>query len=211
MKNLTSFDWRDRGGNQRRLVTVRQHIFWCYSALSVSRRFMKVAKSEGDAWVEPRQRLTKMINVMTTKYLEGDLTMASLDRDEGLALDGAKVCMHCGDNAGRFHMDHLLPQSRSNGVFVECNQVRSCPSCNLGRGNKDLLVWHREKQTFPSLSILRRYLKIGFRVSERMKMLDLPEDEARKEGLPFVPSALPRRFPPVGDLVWDHAYPGRIG
>ena len=211
MDKLTSFDWRDRGRNQRKLVTVRDHILWCYSALSISRRLMKEAHAAGDGWVEPRSHLSKMINMMTKEYLDGRRKMRSLDRDDRLALDGEKVCMHCGSSAAQYHGDHLIPQRRLNGVFVEYNQVRSCPRCNLGRGDKDLLIWHREKQTFPSLSILRRYVKIGFRVSERMGMLDLPEDEARTEGLPFVPSALPRRFPPVGDLVWDHAHPGRIG
>ena len=211
MKKLTLFDWHDRGRKQRKLVTVRHHIFWCYSALSVSRRFMKEAESAGDGWVEPRVKLTAMINVMTAKYLDGALTMASLDRDDRLALDGDRVCMHCGKYAAKYHMDHLLPQSRLDGVFVECNQVRSCESCNLSRGNKDLMIWHRQKQTFPSLSILRRFLKVSFRVSERMGILDVSEEEARQNGLPFVPSALPRRFPPVRDLVWDYAHPERIG
>lgn len=210
MNRLTAFDWRDRGGGQRKLLTVRHHILWCYSALSVSRRFMKEAKSVGHAWVEPRGQLTMMINVMMTRYLDGDVTFASLDRDDRLAWDGDKVCAHCGSCTTHFHLDHLLPRSRLGGVFVECNGVRSCTSCNLSRGNKDLMVWHREKQTFPSLSVLRRYLKVGFRVSDRMGLLDTPEEEAGQKGLPFVPSALPRRFPPVGDLIWDHAYPGRI-
>lgn len=211
MENLRLFDWRDRGRNQRRLETVRHHIIWCYSGLSVSRRLMRQAKMRGEGWIEPRSELSKMINRQMTWYLVGLHRMRSLDRDDQLALDGGKSCMHCGDSVAGYHMDHLVPTSRLGDTFVEYNQVRSCPRCNLRRGNKDLMIWYRENQAFPTMSVLRRYLKICFRLSDRMGLLDLPEDEAILKGLPFVPSALPRRFPPVGDLVWDHSYPGRVG
>lgn len=207
MAAYSSFDWADRGGNQRRLVTVKDHIFWSYSVLSVSRERMT------DVAVSERSKVltrTTLANMLMSKFEDGRRKIGSLDRDDRLALEGTRVCMHFGCDADSYQMDHLLPKSRLNGETMELNQVWSCPRCNQSRGNLDLMLWHRKNQTFPSLSVLRRYLKLCYRYAERFGFLDLPEEEASMFRLPFVPSAFPRRFPPVERLVWDYAHPDRI-
>lgn len=69
------------------------------------------------------------------------------------------------------------------------------------------MAWHRRNRTFPSLGVLRRYLKLCYFHAERQGYLGLCPEEAIKAGLPFDPKQFPRTFPAVEQLFWDHAYP----
>ena len=53
----------------------------------------------------------------------------------------------------------------------------------------------------PALLLLRRYLKLAIEMCEERLLTDTPLAEAPE--LPFVLSAIPRAFPPPGDLqLW---------
>ena len=51
-----------------------------------------------------------------------------------------EVCVYCGQTAGPFHLDHVVPWSRGGEHSVE-NLVVSCPSCNLSKKDKTLKEW----------------------------------------------------------------------
>jgi hypothetical protein len=197
------WDWKDPRG-QRRLSTVEDHILWSYSMLSISRQIME-RRLNGDTDPFPRGR-SKACNIEMTKYQSREKNISPLDRDDWLAQNGIKVCAHCGADGPKFHIDHLIPSSRLKDR-LDLNQVRSCAYCNLNRGNKDLMHWHRQRQTFPTLGVLRRYLKLCYFYSKTRGCLGAATGEAVESGLPFDPRLLPRKFPSIDALVWDYAYP----
>ena len=204
MSQSIRWDWSE-SKRQRKLTTVEDHIFWSYALLSVSRQIMKDRQNgKPDRLLEGRR---KWANIEMVKYQRQIRNISTLDRDDRLAQDGLKVCAHCGTTAPKFQWDHLIPRSKLPAEYVAFNQVRSCPRCNVSRGNNDLMLWHRLNQTFPSLGVLRRYLKLCYFYAEQRKCLDSPACEAAEIVLPFDPRLLPRTFPAVEDLVWDYAHP----
>jgi len=206
MSGQTPWDWRDPK-RLRRLVTVQDHILWSYAMLSICRPMMAAAKNATpDRFAGSR---VKWANIEMSRYQRGERNMTSLDRDDALAQDGRRVCAHCGQAKPPFHWDHLIPRSKLGGETVALNQVRACPPCNLSRGATDLILWHRQRQTFPTLAILRRYLKLCHQIAADKCLLHLPAEAAIAKGLPFDPRYLPRGFPKVHDLTWDFAYPDK--
>ena len=105
-------------------------------------------------------------------------------------------------------MDHLIPQSRG-GLEVPHNTVTSCASCNRQRGNKDLMVWYRQRNTFPCMALMRHYLKLCHACADRMHMLDIAPEDALANGLSFDPRLLPSIYPPADQLVWDWRFPDK--
>lgn len=198
------WDWSDPK-RLRKLVIVEDHILWCYAMLSITRQIMEDRrKDKPDRFPGGR---TKWANIEMTRYQQQRRTISTLDRDDALAQNGIKICAHCGTSTPKFQWDHLIPQSRLVGEYVALNQVRSCPHCNTSRGNKELMHWHRQGQTFPTLGVLRRYLKLCYFYAKQGGCLDAPTGKAVQDGLPFDPRHLPRKFPGVEHLVWDYAHP----
>lgn len=77
----------------------------------------------------------------------------------------------------------------------------------MSRGDKDLMLWHRLNQTFPTLGVLRRYLKICYFHAKQSGRISDAAGDAVRDGLPFDPRHLPRTFPEAEALVWDYAHP----
>ncbi|AMY69091.1 HNH endonuclease [Frigidibacter mobilis] len=198
------WDWSEPK-RMRGLASVEDHILWTYSLLSVSRHIMKCGKS-GKPYPYLGGR-TKAANILMSSYQKQQRNIGTLDRDDALAQDAASACAHCGCTAPRYHWDHLIPRSKLNGGYVALNQVRSCPRCNTSRGDRELMAWYRANSTFPTLGVLRRYLKLCYFYSVQRGCLGQPVEEALLTGLPFDPRELPRKFPPVEALVWDYGYP----
>lgn len=199
----TRWEWSSPKG-QRKLHTVEDYILWTYSMLVVTRRMMVSAKA-GKPNPYPDGR-TKAANITMTDFQRRRKNISSLDRDDALAQDAQPICAHLGCIAPTYHWDHLIPRSRLKGQNIPLNQVRSCPRCNTSRGNQELMAWHQRHSTFPSLGVLRRYLKICYFYSTQHGCLAQPVEEAVLDGLPFDPRNLPRKFPPVENLVWDYGY-----
>jgi hypothetical protein len=203
-----AWDWSQPGPKgQTKLSTVEDHLYWTYAMLAVCRRIMNdLAAGKPHPFPDGR---TKAANIHMANYRAGKKTISNLDRDNILAQTGIACCCHCGTIADDYHWDHLIPRHTLRGGHLDLNQVRSCPHCNTSRGKKDLLDWHRQRQTFPSLAILRRYMKLCFIHAQKHGLLDRPAMDAVADGFPFRPDLLPRKFPAVECLVWDHAHPGK--
>ena len=190
---------------QRELTTVEDHILWAYAMLSVTRQMMN--DRERGKPNRFREGRSKWANIEMTKYQRQTRNISTLDRDDRLAQEGLRLCAHCGAGAPEYQWDHLIPRSKLAGEYIALNQVRSCPRCNMNRGNKDLMLWHRRNQTFPALGVLRRYLKLCYFYAKQVGCLGNPACDAVQNGLPFDPQQLPRKFPEVEALVWDYAHP----
>lgn len=99
-----------------------------------------------------------------------------------------------------------IPQIKVKNDYIGLNQVTSCPRCNIGRGNEELMEWYRQNMAFQSLGVLRRYLKLCYLYAKQRGYLDIAVEKALQEDMPFDPRNLPEKFPPVNQLVWDYAY-----
>lgn len=61
-------------------------------------------------------------------------------------------CPICGKVEGRakkakFDRDHIVPLSKG-GKTVRSNIMPCCPTCNRGRGNKEMFEWFRQQPTW---------------------------------------------------------------
>lgn len=99
-------------------------------------------------------------------------------------------------------LDHLLARTKGGADDAD-NLVWACRSCNSSKQGRDLLQWTTGRGAFPSLFVLRRYMKL---VTTRCDELDLhphplPLDSPALANLPFSLELLPYNFPPLADLV----------
>lgn len=66
-------------------------------------------------------------------------------------------CAYCGKEGGKFHQEHLIPMCKG-GYYTKQNIIPACKSCNLSKGEKDLMEWY-PKQTFYSEKRLNKINK----------------------------------------------------
>ncbi|WP_113912214.1 HNH endonuclease [Roseovarius dicentrarchi] len=185
---------------------MEDYIFWSYSVLTVTRVMMECEKAGRNHPYSGGR--TKASNIVMSKYQNKIFNISNLDRDDALAQMAAPICAHCGDTASAYQLDHLIPRSKIKNDYIGLNQVISCSRCNASRGNKDLMEWYRQNMSFPSLGVLRRYLKLCYFYAKQRGYLNLPVEEALLSGIPFDPRKFPEKFPPVKVLIWDYAYLG---
>lgn len=65
------------------------------------------------------------------------------------------------------------------------------------------MEWHNKKGTFPSLLLLRRYLKVVIEYCSTNELMELPLDKAKATVLPFSLEHVPQVFPKPSELrLW---------
>ena len=62
-------------------------------------------------------------------------------------------------------------------------------------GKKDLMEWYNDRQSFPPLMLLRRYIKLIYNYCYIDGMLDLKLDDPKLNNLPFSIKSLPINYP----------------
>lgn len=189
------WDWPD-SGVRRRTDTVERLIWWSYASLSVTRR--RMTASEPVVFLDGRGRATPG---EFGRYVRGEKRLGPLDRETREQALHSPLCAHCGAGSP-CEMDHLIPRSRG-GANLGFNTVPCCASCNRRRGNKDLMRWYREQRAFPTLALMRHYLKLCYSVASKMDLLERSPEDAVHAGLPFDPALLPSRYPPIEQAIWD--------
>ena len=96
-------------------------------------------------------------------------------------------------------VDHLIPRAKL-GEDLAHNIVWACRSCNSSKGAKDVLEWHQEKGQFPTLVVLRRYLKLVALICDQRGCLDDPFPAPNLD-LPFDLERLPTvNYPPIREI-----------
>ena len=110
-----------------------------------------------------------------------------------------QACCYCGSKEC-LAADHLIPRKRG-GAHTGANLVWPCRTCNSSKCARDALVWLAERNQFPPLLLLRRYLKLAIEMCEARNLMDTSLDDPPE--LPFVLAAIPRTFPPPSELrLW---------
>lgn len=130
--------------------------------------------------------------------LSGKLQVSSLFKDERWKMENGARCVYCGSTED-LSVDHLFPRIKGGGDNVE-NLECSCKSCNSSKGKKDLMAWYNESGQFPSIMVLRRYLKLVLQQCQDLDLMDKLWEEVDDSALPFRLSEIPTKFPKCSEM-----------
>ncbi|MDD4538806.1 MAG: HNH endonuclease signature motif containing protein [Lentisphaeria bacterium] len=112
----------------------------------------------------------------------GTMQLGSFFADEKYKI-GMNACCYCG-SVDDLSVDHLIPRKKL-GTDLSENLIAACRSCNSSKRERDMLSWLRARDIFPSLVLLRRYLKLVYLFCQSHELLMAPWEEALMLELPF--------------------------
>lgn len=157
-------------------ITLNDEILWRYAQLCMA----DVIKKEN---ASQTTQLHYMIRARIFYGLRaGKMKISSFFKDEILKIE-MKGCCYCGCQ-DKLSMDHIIPRKKLGSDLSE-NLLPACKHCNSSKGAKDLLEWMRLCGKFPSIFLIRRYLKLVYFYCEKENLLSVSLEEARNLELPF--------------------------
>lgn len=173
--------------------TIKELLYWSYANLAMAHAAVtKKDNKYGRTHFVIRSRLYKGLN-------EETMSTGDLAEDEKLKLFLPQACCYCGSKE-QLAADHLIPTKRGGENKGE-NLICACRTCNSSKGAKDMLEWLNEKGQFPSLLLLRRYLKLAIELCQNKEIMNTELSTAPE--LPISLSAIPRHFPQPNQLkLW---------
>ena len=174
-----------------RLRTISDQIWWTYACLcgahaALTNNFQKYSEV-----YETRMRQWKRKDMRDFE-------------DEAAEKIKRNTCCYCGkEEATR---DHLIPRNKVGRELGSDNLIQACKSCNSSKGDRDLLEWMEKCGDFPSILVLRQYLKLIRHYCESHGLMEMPL-EGIPVDLPFNLSKLPTSYtnhwPVMSDLkLW---------
>lgn len=181
-----------------KINTVGELLHWSYANLAMAHAAITAESNEyGRMQFMIRTRLYAGLNKQTMR-------IGPLVEDERLKMFLPQACCYCGSQEF-LSADHLIPTKRGGANSGE-NLVWACRSCNSSKCAHDALEWLAKREQFPSILLLRRYLKLAIEMCHERNLMNTSLDAAPE--LPFSLSAIPRSFPPPGELqLWVVAIP----
>lgn len=159
---------------------------------------LAMAHAAINANVDSYGRIQFMIRAKLYKGLNaGTMKIGPLADDERLKMILPQACCYC---AGRdsLSVDHLIP-TKKGGKNVGDNLVWACRSCNSSKCATDALVWLAQRQTFPPLLLLRRYLKLAIELCRERELMNVSLAEVPE--LPFSLLSVPLTYPKPSQLA----------
>ena len=172
--------------------TVREQIVLCYANLGRAHVALENGRSKYnrlDHWI---------FWDLYDKLLSGQKSTRSLYDDVKEQMKAPRACYYCGGTE-KLGTDHLIPRSEK-GPDEADNLIPACRSCNSSKGRRDMMSWVNWKGFFPSILLLRRYLKLVVRYCETHDLMDVELSRVHELNLPFDVKQLPTRFPPLAKL-----------
>lgn len=167
--------------------TVAELIYWSYANLAMAHdSIIRGLPTYDKTSYTIRMRLYKGL-------LSGKMQISSLFKDERWKMENGARCVYCG-SIENLSVDHLFPRIKGGADNVE-NLVCSCKSCNSSKGKKDLMAWYNERGQFPSIMVLRRYLKLVHQQCQELELLEKSIVDVDDTTLPFCLSEIPVKFP----------------
>jgi hypothetical protein len=175
------------------ISSIGELLHWSYANLAMAHQAVTSgAKKYGRTQYMVRARLYKGLR-------EQRLSIGPLADDERLKMVLPQACCYCG-SPNSLTVDHLIPTKRG-GANAGDNLVWACRSCNSSKGVRDALEWLHGRRQFPSLLLLRRYLKLAIELCEQQQIMDQPMEQA--PDLPCSLAAIPRSYPSPSELrLW---------
>lgn len=144
-------------------------------------------------------RTHHMIKAKLLKGLmSGSMSMRSLMDDERIKMISDRSCVYCGSKQD-LSVDHLFPK-KLGGTDEAENLVLCCRSCNSSKRDKDVFRWHTDAGRFPSVFVMRRYLKLLWQYAEEKDLLDRPISAIECRSLPCDLDIFPVHFPEVSQI-----------
>jgi len=175
--------------------TIREKIAWSYANLA---RAHAALEGGGTKYKKVHHVIR---NKMYHGLLSGKMTMRSLYDDERLKMTAPQACCYCGAK-GNLTVDHLIPRIRG-GPDEADNLIWACRACNSSKQGRDMLAWATSKGFFPSILLLRRYIKIVARYCEENGHMDTDLGRVTELDVPFDVRLLPTKFPQLAELkLW---------
>ena len=175
------------------ITTIGEMLHWSYANLAMA-HVAVTAKAEkyGRMQFMVRSRLYAGLNKQT-------MSIGALADDERLKMVLPQACCYCGSREF-LSADHLITKKRG-GANAGDNLVWACRSCNSSKCAHDALEWLAQRNQFPSILLLRRYLKLAIQMCRERNLMNTLLTEAPE--LPFSLSAIPRAYPQPGELrLW---------
>lgn len=173
--------------------TIKEYLFWSYATLGMAH----AAISDN---AHSYNKIHYMIrNKLYSGLINGTMNLGSLKEDERLKLIMPHACCYCGE-ATKLTLEHLIPLSKC-GKDIADNIVWACKSCNSSKGSKDMFEWHQRIGLFPSLLLIRRYLKLVIEFCISNELIESSMDNMAK--LPFSLESIPLTYPELNTLkLW---------
>ena len=177
----------------KQITTIRELIYWSYANLAMAHS--AVLREE-----KAYSRLSFIIRSrLFAGLMSGRMQLGPMLDDERVKIEYSNVCAYCGSGTD-ISIDHLIPRI-ANGLNSADNLIRACKHCNSSKGGKDLLEWLHRRNEFPSLLVLRRYLKLVYLYCHEHDILDISIDDALSMALPFNIKLIPVDYPSPDKLV----------
>jgi len=175
------------------ITTVGELLHWSYANLAMAHSAITAnAEKYGRTQFMVRSRLYAGLN-------QGTMNIGALADDERLKMILPQACCYCGSRE-HLSVDHLVPTKRGGANTGE-NLVWACRSCNSSKCARDALEWLAERNQFPPVLLLRRYLKLAIEMARERDLMNAPLTAA--PDLPFSLSAIPRWYPrPTQLRLW---------
>jgi len=175
------------------ITTVKHKVAWSYANLA---RAHSALADGSTAYARKHHIVRKRLYY---GLINDRMALGSLLDDERVKMNAPRACCYCG-SSGLLCVDHLIPRIRG-GRHAADNFLWACRSCNSAKGGRDILEWLLPLQRFPSLLVLRRYLKVVWAYCDGEDLMGRELDAVPEAALPFALELLPEVFPPLGDLV----------
>lgn len=172
--------------------TVAELIYWSYANLAMAHDGIERGLPTYDKTsFIIRMRLYKGL-------LSRKMQISSLFKDERWKIDNGARCVYCGATEN-LSVDHIFARIKGGADNVE-NLVCSCKSCNSSKGKKDMMAWYNERGQFPSIMMLRRYLKLVHQQCQELGIMNKTLDGVDNLGLPFSLTDIPTNFPKCSEI-----------
>lgn len=191
---MTHWDWPS-SKTFRKSKVVGDHLYWSYAMYHLTNISLRgrgaLLLPKGRSWTCP---------TYCVKFEQGNLSVGSLEQDLRDQLLSTPRCAHCGAYEPR-QVDHLIPVARG-GRNMAFNLVPSCGPCNSSKGDTELFQWYRGLGRFPTISLLRHYLRLCLWQAKVQQVLHLAPEWACAVGFAVDVSFAPSQFPPMNRTFW---------
>jgi HNH endonuclease len=151
LQRVQDSDLKKGNSNLPEIKTVKEKIAWGYANLAGFQVLLNGAKKPAHFMVHAK---------LFRGLCDGAMKVTSLYSDERSKMFSDPRCAYCWTMEAKT-ADHLLPRIEG-GSDASANLVKACRTCNSSKGKKDVFAWFREKEVFPPIDVMQRYMKLAW-------------------------------------------------